>query len=97
MRFRFLFILVFVFIATIVLQQIALNVVSPRIMSKSIGIHPIFVFFSLLLGAKVAGFWGVVLAMPVAGIVNALLQYAYGALSGRPPVDDDEERLVEAS
>src|SRR3954469_3301184 len=89
--------LLWVFITTVLLQQIALNVISPRIMSKSIGIHPIFVFFSLLLGAKVAGFWGVVLAMPVAGIVNALLQYAYGALTGRPPVDDDEERLVEAS
>src|SRR3954471_3582250 len=89
--------LLWVFITTLLLQQIALNVISPRIMSKSIGIHPIFVFFSLLLGAKVAGFWGVVLAMPVAGILNAVLQYAYGALAGRPPVDDDEERLVEAS
>ena len=87
--------LLWVFIATILLQQIALNVVSPRIMSKSIGIHPIFVFFSLLLGAKVAGFWGVVLAMPVAGMLNALLEYVYGALAGRRR--EDEERLVEAS
>lgn len=87
--------LLWVFITTVLLQQIALNVISPRIMSKSIGIHPIFVFFSLLLGAKVAGFWGVVLAMPVAGILNAILQYAYGALAGR--TSDDEERLVEVS
>ena len=87
--------LLWVFITTLVLQQVALNVISPRIMSKSIGIHPIFVFFSLLLGAKVAGFWGVVLAMPVAGILNALLEYAYGAFAGR--ANDDEERLVEAS
>jgi len=87
--------LLWVFIATILLQQIALNVISPRIMSKSIGIHPIFVFFSLLLGAKVAGFWGVVLAMPVAGILNALLQYSYDVVAGRRA--EDEERLVEAS
>ncbi len=72
-----------VFIATVVLQQVALNVISPRIMSKSIGIHPIFVFFSLLLGAKVAGFWGVVLAMPIAGILNTLLEYAYDLVAGR--------------
>ena len=84
-----------VFIATIVLQQIALNVISPRIMSKSIGIHPIFVFFSLLLGAKVAGFWGVVLAMPVAGILNTVLQYAYDLVAGKPATD--EELAVEAS
>ncbi len=84
-----------VVISTIVLQQVALNVISPRIMSKSIGIHPIFVFFSLLLGAKVAGFWGVVLAMPVAGILNTLLQYAYDLVAGRPA--KDEELAVEAS
>lgn len=87
--------LLWIFIATIVLQQIALNVISPRIMSKSIGIHPIFVFFSLLLGAKIAGFWGVVLAMPVAGILNTLIQYAYDVLTGRPA--PEEEPLVEAS
>jgi predicted PurR-regulated permease PerM len=64
-------------------------------MSKSIGIHPIFVFLSLLLGAKVAGFWGVVLAIPVAGILNTLLQYAYDLFAGRPA--KDEELAVEAS
>lgn len=87
--------LLWVFIATILLQQVALNVLSPRIMSKSIGIHPIFVFFSLLLGAKIAGFWGVVLAMPVAGILNTLIQYAWDVMTGRPAPED--EPLVEAS
>jgi predicted PurR-regulated permease PerM len=87
--------LLWVFIATVLLQQVALNVIGPRIMSKSIGIHPIFVFFSLLLGAKIAGFWGVVLAMPVAGILNTLIQYAFDVLTGRPA--PDEEPLVEAS
>jgi len=87
--------LLWVVIATLVLQQVALNVISPRIMSKSIGIHPLFVFFSLLLGAKVAGFWGVVLAMPIAGILNAFVQYTYDRVSGPPAVAD--EALVEAS
>ncbi|HKW79069.1 MAG TPA: AI-2E family transporter [Candidatus Limnocylindria bacterium] len=87
--------LIWVLIATIVLQFAALNVLSPRIMSKSIGIHPLFVFFALLLGAKVAGFWGVVLAMPVAGILNSLVGYAYDVFAGRP--SKDEAELVEAS
>jgi len=69
--------LLIVFVAMVVLQQIALNVISPRIMSKTIGIHPIFVFLAILLGAKVAGFWGVVLAMPIAGVMNTLLQYVW--------------------
>jgi predicted PurR-regulated permease PerM len=87
--------LLWVFIATILLQQVALNVISPRIMSKSVGIHPIFVFFALLLGAKVAGFWGVVLAVPIAGILNTLLAYLYDLVAGKPA--KDEELVVEAS
>src|SRR5206468_9700632 len=46
--------LVIVFILVLVVQQVLLNVVSPRIMSRSIGIHPIFIFLALLLGAKLA-------------------------------------------
>jgi Predicted permease len=70
-------------ILLILLQQVMLNVVGPRIMSKSIGIHPLFVFFSLLLGSKIAGFWGVVLGVPVAGVINTFIRYAVEVNSGR--------------
>jgi predicted PurR-regulated permease PerM len=75
--------LVLVFILVLAVQQVLLNVVGPRIMSRSIGIHPIFVFLALLLGAKLAGFWGVFLAMPVAGIINIFLRYSYELAAGR--------------
>ena len=78
--------LLWVFIAMVLLQQVALNVISPRIMSRTIGIHPIFVFLSILLGAKVAGFWGVVLAMPIAGVLNTLLQYVWVEPAEETPV-----------
>jgi hypothetical protein len=42
-----------------------------------------FVFLALLLGAKLAGFWGVFLAVPVAGIVNTFARYAYEVARGR--------------
>lgn len=89
--------LLWVFIAMLVLQQIILNVIGPRIMSRSIGIHPLFVFFALLLGARVAGFWGVVLAMPVAGILNTFAHYFWDVTIGRPGAPDAAEPLVEAS
>ncbi len=75
--------LLWVLVLTIALQQVTLNVIGPRIMSSAIGIHPLFVFLALLLGAKVAGFWGVVLAMPVAGIANTFVRYAYELARGR--------------
>ena len=86
--------LLFVFIVMLLLQQLILNVIGPRIMSRRIGIHPLFVFFALLLGARLAGFWGVVLAMPVAGILNTFAHYLWDVTIGRP---DEHEPLVEAS
>jgi predicted PurR-regulated permease PerM len=72
-----------VLVLQLILQQVMLNVVSPRIMSKAIGIHPIFVFLALLLGAKIAGFWGVLLGVPVAGVVNTFIRYFVEVNSGR--------------
>jgi len=90
---------ILVFVLTIVLQQIVLNVVSPRIMSRSIGVHPIFVFLALLLGAKLAGFWGVFLALPVAGILSTFARYYFELVVGRRTrvqaatlIDDREAR-----
>ena len=75
--------LLVVFILILAVQQVLLNVVGPRIMSRSIGIHPMFVFLALLLGAKLAGFWGVFLAVPVAGIINTFARYTYEVARGR--------------
>jgi predicted PurR-regulated permease PerM len=75
--------LVPVAVLSLILQQVMLNVVSPRIMSKSIGIHPLFVFFALLLGSKIAGFWGVLLGVPVAGVINTFVRYTVEVTSGR--------------
>jgi predicted PurR-regulated permease PerM len=75
--------LLVVVILILAIQQVLLNVIGPRIMSRSIGIHPIFVFLAILLGARLAGFWGVVLAMPIAGVINTFARYAYEVARGR--------------
>lgn len=80
---RFLIVLVL----TLVLQQLVLNVIGPRVMASAIGIHPLFVFLALLLGSRIAGFWGVLLAMPVAGIINTFARYAYAVGQGRRRAD----------
>lgn len=72
-----------VFLLTMLLQQVVLNVVGPRVMANVIGIHPLFVFLAILLGAKIAGFWGVLLAMPVAGIVSSFARYVNQVARGR--------------
>lgn len=74
---------IWVFVLTMLLQQLILSIIGPRLMANVIGIHPLFVFLGILVGAKVAGFWGVLLAMPVAGIANSFAYYAYQVARGR--------------
>ncbi len=55
-------ILIFYFL----LQQLEGYVFVPLMNKKTTGISPLMVILSLLIGAQLAGFWGLILAMPVA-------------------------------
>lgn len=61
----------FVMIPIIVMQIVLLNMIMPRVMGSVLGLHPLVVIVSLLIGIKVAGFWGAFFAMPLAGIISA--------------------------
>lgn len=60
-----------VMIPIAVLQVVVVNMVMPRIMGNALGLHPLVIIVSLLIGVKVAGFWGAFFAMPLAGIISA--------------------------
>lgn len=63
-----------VLIACVVLQQIQDNLISPRIMQDALNLNPVVVFFSLLIGARVAGLLGVFISIPVAGVLVSLFE-----------------------
>lgn len=56
----------------IAVQQVKDNVIAPRIMGNLTGLSPVVIFVSLLLGAKVGGILGVILAIPLTGVVKSL-------------------------
>ena len=56
--------LIFV-ILIIVLQQVDGNIIGPKILGSSIGINGFWVMFSIILGAGLFGFWGMLLGVPV--------------------------------
>ena len=66
-----------VFIAILGLQQLILHIMMPRIMSQTMGMHPLLVFAALLMGVRVAGFWGALFGIPVIGVLAATLNYVY--------------------
>ncbi|MEA5619121.1 AI-2E family transporter [Cronbergia sp. UHCC 0137] len=61
-----------VLIICIILQQIEENLLMPRIMQGSINMNPVFMFFALLVGARLAGLVGVFLSIPIAGVLISL-------------------------
>lgn len=50
----------------LIIQQFENYLLQPLIVKKVIGISPLVVILSVLVGAELAGFWGVILAIPVA-------------------------------
>src|SRR5262249_30511359 len=60
-----------------ILQGVLFCVVGPHIISEAVGFGPLGVFFSLLVGIKVAGPLGAVFGLPVAAVIYALARSIY--------------------
>jgi len=61
-----------VFVIALIIDQIIENTVTPRLLGNLTGLNPIVVLFSLMVGAKVAGYLGVLVAVPVAATIKGL-------------------------
>ncbi len=64
-----------VFVVNIIIQLIEGNVVSPQIVGRKLHMHPLFIIIALLIGGKVAGIIGLILAVPVFAILRVILQH----------------------
>ncbi|HLB42861.1 MAG TPA: AI-2E family transporter [Gammaproteobacteria bacterium] len=51
-------------------------VLTPYLIGKRIGLHPVAVIFAIMAGGSLFGFFGILLALPVAAVLMVLLQYA---------------------
>jgi predicted PurR-regulated permease PerM len=61
----------------IALQQVKDNLIAPRILGNLTGLSPVIIFVSLLLGAKVGGLLGVILAIPLTGVGKSLAEVIF--------------------
>lgn len=48
-------------------------VIGPRVLGRSLGLHPAISIVALLIGGEVFGLWGALFAAPIAGIMQVLL------------------------
>lgn len=50
------------------------NILSPRLIGEKVGLHPVWIIFSLLAGGTWFGFIGIILALPVAAMIGVLVR-----------------------
>lgn len=74
----------------LVAQQIEGNVLVPKVMGGSVGVHPLWVLFAVLAGTALYGIVGAIFALPVIAIISASIRYLKGTLIferwGKAPV-----------
>ncbi len=67
----FIFDIVLMFL---VVQQIEGNLITPALVGKSVGLHPMLVMISLLIGGTILGPLGMLFAVPATGVLKVILK-----------------------
>ena len=81
-------------------QVIEGYVLQPFLLGDKIGLSPVAVVFAVLAGAQLAGFLGMLLALPVAAVIVVLLRhmrdfYEHSTWYGQPMITELSEQHVE--
>jgi predicted PurR-regulated permease PerM len=58
-------------------QVIEGTVLTPKLVGDRIGLHPVLVIFAVAAGGQLFGFFGILLALPVAAVLSVLIRFAY--------------------
>jgi predicted PurR-regulated permease PerM len=75
------------------------NVLTPKMVGKSVGLHPVWLLFALSAFGTLFGFVGMLVAVPVAASLGVLMRFGMGqyqdsllyrGIAGRIPEDEDQ-------
>ena len=65
-----------VLVVAMIIDQIIENTVTPRLLGTLTGLNPIVVLFSLMVGARISGYLGVLIAVPITATIKSTLRLA---------------------
>ena len=51
------------------------NIITPRLVGKSVGLHPVWLIFALSVFGALFGFVGMLVAVPVAAMIGVLIRF----------------------
>lgn len=75
---------------------VVMNILQPRIMQGAVGIHPIVVLGSVLIGSRIAGIPGAIFGIPIAAVVSAFFfQFLHRTTGDRTVAGRAARRLAD--
>ena len=60
------------------------NILTPKLVGGSVGLHPVWLMLALLAFGSLFGFTGLLLAVPIAAAVGVLMRFALRNYLGSP-------------
>ncbi len=60
----------------VLIQWIENNIVGPKVLGSSTGLHPLVILLSIIVGGGMFGVWGMILAVPIVAIILIIKDFA---------------------
>ena len=84
--------LVWVIVATLVIQQLENAVLVPRVMRKAVGVNPFVSLLAIFAFSSLFGFLGALMAVPIAAMIQLLLdRFVFNPAALEPEVSPDRD------
>jgi predicted PurR-regulated permease PerM len=85
---------IWVVVAVIIIQQVENNLLVPRVMDRSVGVNPIVTILAIAAFASLFGLPGAILAIPLAAIIQVLLNhFVLEPAAAEPELPEGRDRL----
>jgi predicted PurR-regulated permease PerM len=78
-------------------QFIEGNILQPKLVGKSVGVHPVWLMFALLAFGALFGFVGLLVAVPCAAAIAVIMRFAIARYKASPLYQGEEEVAEEAA
>lgn len=59
----------------VVIQWVENNILAPKIIGSSMGLNPLFIFLSIIIGGGMFGVWGMIVSVPLFSMILVLIQF----------------------
>ena len=74
---------IYAIIAMLIVQQVDNNLLAPKIVGNSVGLHAVFTMMAILVGGNIGGLIGMLIAVPVAASIRVIFNRWYYEYTSR--------------